>query len=315
MNGDVVQQRPMSPQQLRAVVYKIARTYLEVERGLRPPDHLATFLSPDEYRRHRITPRAPAGVVRPVRPPDIGRVRIDLATSDRVDARALVRGHEDRWSMLLVDLCRVGRGWQVEKLDRLERLISNQPREVEVASNDMSERVRRLEGERRSVATAYEAVSNRIERIGDRRTKAARALAPELDRWAKRLDELDTEASNYARTIRLHEELGTADRLQGGHDRHRTDDAGTAQPLLGPRPEDPCLGPIWDDAVECLDAYRARWGLSAGDPIPRVTGDEQAAERRELVDRLREAVRAVGATGLDHGGHIELAPMPTGIEL
>jgi hypothetical protein len=64
--------------QVRAQIYKIVRVYLEIERGLRPPDQLEKYLTPAEYRRHRRCPQPPASRPREaVLPTDVGRIRLD----------------------------------------------------------------------------------------------------------------------------------------------------------------------------------------------------------------------------------------------
>jgi hypothetical protein len=273
MNDDASQARSMNRRQLRAVVYKIAVTYLEVERGLRPPDQLAAFLSPTEYRRHRATTRRPRAVVRPVRPPDIGRVRIDAATSKRVNASVLVRRDDDAWSSLLVDLEKTGRGWQVDRLDRLERLLPPDPRQVEIIGDALAPRAGSLDGERRPVAAAHDPAAEAVEE-------------PEVPAAERAL---------LARPRRLPEDHGTSTLPEQPHDGHGRDAADTS--ILGPRPENPSRAQIWDSVKEELDAYRDRWDLPAAEPLLHSpASEEQAGELQQLLHRLADAVNDLAPT-------------------
>lgn len=293
----------MRRQQLRAIVYKIAVSYLEVERGLRPREQLAAFLSPAEYRRHLIMPPVSETAVGPVRPPDIARVRVDSMTPDRVRASALVRRADDRWSNLLVDLHQVGRGWQVTKLDRLERIVVREPRTVEVSEVDDARRVRSVQEERRLAMAAVEAIRARIDAIGDRRTRAARELRPELERWEGHVTYLTAELEALNTTQRLREQHGasmaprsaTADLADRGHE--------TAKTLLGPRPDDVIQAMVWDQAAEALGAYCQKWALDEDAILGPVIGDEHAADRRQLLEHLRCAAHALD----DHMEDVERA--------
>lgn len=277
MTEQPAQRHPMTPRQLRAVIYRIAVIYLEVERGLRPPDQLAAFLSPAEYRRHRVTTRGARATARPVRPPDIGPARIDAATPDRVSASLLVQRDDNRWSALLIDLKRTGRGWQVDRLDRLERFVPREPRHVEIDESACDRRRRFVERERQTVDAVYRAVQRRYDSIPDKRTKPARALRPELNRWAERLASLD-------------EELRVLPACKAVEHVRDTDRGGTASD--GARAVDATD----DAAVRTLDIetliarYRKRWGLALDEPVLGIPVDEiQSVDRRELLVTIREA--------------------------
>jgi hypothetical protein len=77
---------PTDPQ-VRAQIYKIVRVYLEIERGLRPPEQLENYLTPAEYRRHRRRPQPPASRPREaVLPTDVGRIRLDRHLPGQITA-------------------------------------------------------------------------------------------------------------------------------------------------------------------------------------------------------------------------------------
>lgn len=80
--------------QVRAEVYKIVRAYLEIERGLRPPEQLERYLTPAEYRRHRQHP--PDQTIRTgqaVLPTDIRRIHLDRHLPGQITATAATSGY------------------------------------------------------------------------------------------------------------------------------------------------------------------------------------------------------------------------------
>lgn len=267
--------RPMTASQLRAVVNQIARTYLEVERGLRSPDQLAAFLSRAEYHRHRVTSRGPRAASRPVRPTDIGKVRLDAATPDRVNASVRVRRDDGTWSALVVDLKQTGHGWHVERLDRLERLLPREPRNVEIDEDAVERRRHFVERERQTVDAAYRAVRRRYDRIPDKRTTPARALRPELDRWEDRLADLDSELRD----------LRAAGRTESHELTHgAVDDGVPAEVDAGAR------SARGNDFEALVGRYRDRWGIAPDAAIFGTPVDEiQEADRRELVAAIQAA--------------------------
>ena len=294
MTEQPMQPRPMTRQQLRAVVYRIAVIYLEVERGLRPPDQLAAFLSPAEYRRHRATTPGPRSAARPVRPHDIGRVFIDASTPQRVNASAMVRRGEDDWSALLIDLKQTGQGWQVERLGRLERLLPREPRHIEIDEDADERRVRVVEHERRAVEAAYAAASRRYERVPDRRVGEAKALREERNRLSARLEELEREASSLSQR-RFHAAVSTAGDLPGSSEQPPAQ--GAVETILGPRPDDPHWADVWDRAGKALAAYQDQWSLGSPTELLHAARVEmQESERRDLLQLLAHAVQELEAS-------------------
>lgn len=285
MTEQPAQLRPMTANQLRAVVYRIAVTYLEVERGLRPPDQLRTFLSPAEYRRHRITRRGQHAASRPVRPTDVRKVRLDAATRDRVNASVLVRRDDDRWSSLLVDLRQTGHGWTVDRLDRLERLLPREPHHVEIDEEAIDRRRRFVEAEQRAVEAATTAASRRYERLPDKRVRGAKALRDDRDRWRARLEELQAEGALLNRG-RQADHGPARESPDGEHPRARS----AVEATLGPRPGEPDRAQMWDRAEQALAAYAERWDLNPSNALLRgACIDAQEAERRTLLQVVARA--------------------------
>lgn len=80
---------------LAEAVAELARIYLEVERGLRPRQHLARWLTPDAYLRQHDTRLSRHPDAGPVRNTDVRRVRLCRMSNDRVHAVAVAREDGD----------------------------------------------------------------------------------------------------------------------------------------------------------------------------------------------------------------------------
>lgn len=290
--------RQMTRQQLRTVVHKIARTYLEIERGLRPPGHLEPLLTDNESRRHRITHRGTTGPAGPVRPHDIGPIHLAPQTPGWQRATLRVRDTEGHWSALVLDLTDTGRGWKIDRLDRLERLI-RPPQQIEPEhGHHLDRRIRQAQEERLLATAALQRITDRLDAIGDQRTRPARQLKPHHDHWTRRVEELDQELQTLTRTRDLRQVHNlTPDPPRGDQEQISAPDDLTTD-LLGQRPTDADAGRLWDHAAEHLYSYQQRWGpLDAG---PADTSDgEQTAARHALIETLRDTVRDLRAQG--HG--------------
>lgn len=279
--------RQMSNAQLQAVIYHVARVYLEVERGLRPPEQLQTFLSPSEYRRQRLEPRPERPRLGPVQMRDMGPIHFERHADDHITANLVARRGDDRWGAVVLEMRGTETGWRVSHLERLERAV--QPRqEADVDSPEpaglIERRIRMTKAERSLVGAAMTATARRIEDIGDRRTKRSKQLTTQLDRWADRLSDLDEELETLARRREL---LAQAPPLGEQQDASKSL-ARDPEGLLGPRPPDPDSARAWDRIAGDVQSYQARWNIADGDPPLGAPpeSDDQAAERRALIKRI-----------------------------
>ena len=298
MNDSQQPARPPTRRQLRAVVHKVAHTYLEVERGLRPPDHLAAFLTDREYRRHRILPPDLAPGQGPVRPHDIGPIHLTNTASGRIHASVLLRRDTDRWSALVIGLDHRDHTWKVDKLDRLEHLRRGLQRQqaTHVPDEDIGRRIRLVEEELLLAKAAKRAVENRLDDIGDRRTKRARAATAERDRWTDRTRELEGELADLRRSQQLrrqHDLIAETDvEAVDWRDQRRSDvDQGL------PEPGDADVASIRDTATRELLDYRQRWNLPddvspLAAPVATV---EQGADRQRVIEHLHGALQELQA--------------------
>lgn len=189
--------RVMTPRQLRAVVHQIAHVYLEVERGLRPPDHLRRFLTVDEYARHRTTQLAYTGPAGPVRSDEIGRIHLSQFQADRVHGSVQVRRGENETSALIVDLQHSDSGWKVDTLGRLEHVLTLH--DLSGPDDDLvTRRLRTLNAEIEAISGAVTALDRRG-KVTDGRTAHGRALRARQLAWSTRIEQLRVERMRLER--------------------------------------------------------------------------------------------------------------------
>ena len=96
--------RELTDDELAQVVRYVAQLALEVERGLRPPDQLATVMDPTGLKRwQQVSPR-PAFPSRPVLPADIGPPRVRRPATGRAIANVTVRTEPGRWAAVSMSI-------------------------------------------------------------------------------------------------------------------------------------------------------------------------------------------------------------------
>ena len=195
MTTDRTGARIPTDQQLADMLRFVARTCLEVERGLRPPAHLASLLHPAEAA---LQPgqlgRFRAG---PVRDDHIGQPQVSRLSDTRAIGTVVTRTEGDRWGALSLEL-RVSRGrWRVAGLQRLlaaaqyrtppARADLGVPTPTQLAN--LSEAVR-------MARAAHEATSRRLAELPPGTPGYRTAL--DLDRyWQRTLRELDQQLAEY----------------------------------------------------------------------------------------------------------------------
>jgi hypothetical protein len=95
----------MSPEptdaQLARIVQVLAKLHLEIERGLRPAEQLATFMHPEQQHRWRYQrrhdPHLPGGAVHDT---DLGPVHLRRTDTGQVHASLTTTTHPGRWGSL-----------------------------------------------------------------------------------------------------------------------------------------------------------------------------------------------------------------------
>lgn len=288
-------------EQLRAAVSRIARIYLEVERGLRSPDHLKPLMGTrayDQLRRDPMETRHPG--VGPVVPADLGRIVIDRNLPRQVTATVATREFDDRWGGLVIHLQQRRDGWVVDALDRLHRRgLEAEQRPTTVASGDVTERIRIVEQERRLVQGAHGATVSRLDDLDrdldlddDHREQQRRELLKQADRWQSRLDELDMELDELTTTAALHRRYGSPQRATSDTDLWTRRLIESRDRVLGdePDPSRQTAHELWNAAVVEIEAYRTRWDITDETSLlgAEPSHELQARDRQRLVTLLSE---------------------------
>ena len=298
-------QRP-TDQQVAAIVRHLARKQLEIERGLRPPDHLAPHLTPAAYRLMRLRPREHFPRGGPVHPKDLSGVRLTRYPDGHVYATLSTREQDDRWGAITLQLKPGPDGRFV--VSELER-VRPRPMQRETAPEqhqDLEQQIRRAEDERRLTEAALRAENKRLASTDK---PAARAEARDLvSAYTSRLSDLDAELRDMRARQQTREAVATHEALEA-----------VASPpsyitkLLGEQPTDEGRLGLWQAARDAIEQYRTHWSIdgdTALGPVP--DRDDQSRHRDEVAQFVRTITpqlhrgtdRAVG-----RGRVIERAPV------
>lgn len=302
---------------LRAAVVHVARVYVEVERGLRSPDHLERILARREYQRHRREPpetRHPG--TGPVVPDDIGQVHLDRSVPGQVTASVNTRETGDRWGALTIHFRERREGWVVDHLQRLPRRgLEAEQKPTTIDPNGFTDRMREVEQELRLVSSARRGVQARLDDLLSRGDSAlpeppdARQLRDQLTHWTNHEAELERELAGLDRRRELHERLGLSPAYPGGGPLPEPAENSVTQRLdrvLGSRPDDPEDRQLWDAAHEEVRAYRRFWDIDDTRSLlgRQPTVEWQQRHRAHVVDLLRSTAanlrahqRAIGRDG------------------
>ena len=292
-----------SDRQLRAFLYHIAHVYLEVERGLRSPDHLERYLTAAEYRRHRtLRINARDRARESVLPTDIGHIHIDRHLQGQITAAIPTREIGDHWGALVLHLAHRREGWRIDQLQRLDRPnIARETTPSAPGATDLEQRISRVEEERKLVQAAHRATTSRIKDLraaGNRDADGKQDLRQQrqLQRtWKRRAVELDHELDQLHRRRQLARETrGNRPHGNGTHPAEFTQDQ--LVHVLGPVPADPSRSRLWHGVADTIQNYRRRWNITDERTVLGAVTDNQTHfnERHELAFTLRAAARALG---------------------
>ena len=194
MTADGARGRVPTDEQVADILRFIARTCLEVERGLRPPAHLESLMDPAQ---RCVQPgqlgRFSGG---PVQNNHIGKPQISRLTDTHIVATVVTRTEGDRWGALTLKVRAQGGRWRVVDLQRLLAVAHYRtPRTTRVAVPS-DDRIAQITEARRMVAAAHEATSRRLADLTPAAPgyPAARDLARH---WQRRLGELDRQLTDF----------------------------------------------------------------------------------------------------------------------
>jgi hypothetical protein len=287
--------------QIRADVYRITRVYLEIERGLRPPDQLEKFLTDAEYRRHRKTPHHPSSRTREaVLPTDVGRIHLDRHLPGQVTATVPTRETGERWGALVLHFARDHTGrWRIDQLQRLSRpSVVRDPDRRPSEPKDLDVRIGEVETERRVVEAAHRAATTRLRELrhanGDKGRQ--REVRGQQQTWKRRRNELDDELTHLRTTRGLRARLADLDRRPQQPATDLTD--AQLERALGPVPDDDWRRRLRDGLIAEIHIYRRRWSVTDERNVlgPDPVDPDHQRDRDELADTLRAAARALGTS-------------------
>jgi hypothetical protein len=277
-----VAQQP-TDQQVAAIVRHLARKQLEIERGLRPPEHLAPHLTPAAYRLMRLRPREHFPRGGPVHPKDLSGVRLSRYPDGHVYATVSTREQDDRWGAITMQLKLGPDGRFV--VSELER-VRPRPMERETSQEqhqDLEQQIGRADDERRLTEAALRAEEKRLS-LTDQ--GAVRAEAKDLvSAYESRLSDLDTEL----RDLRARQQARAAVSA------HEAREGLTSPPayitkLLGERPSDEGRIGLWQAARDAIEEYRAHWSIDGETAFGRQPEDENQSRHREEAIQFVRAI-------------------------
>ena len=191
--------------QVGDIIRFLARTCLEVERGLRRGGHLHRLLDPavaDQWHRRRMLGRYPGG---PVLDSDLGSVRWSRY-GGRIVATATTRTNPDRWGSLTLQLDRRDDGrWQLTDLQRLLTATRYNTRHENPLPppepSDPQQRHQLATGDRRLAKAALDATRRRLTDL-DGNGPAVRAARELARHWTATVTQLDLELAALNRRSR-----------------------------------------------------------------------------------------------------------------
>lgn len=132
----------LSDDQLADILRFLARTCLEVERGLRPPAHLDSLMSPPQrwVQRDQLG-RFDGG---PVRDDHVGQPQTSRLTDTHIVGTVLTRTEENRWGALSLELRAQGGRWRIADIHRLLAAVHYRTPPIERAELHVRSNVERI---------------------------------------------------------------------------------------------------------------------------------------------------------------------------
>lgn len=188
MTTDGTAARTPTDVQLTDILRFVARTCLEVERGLRPAAHLTSLMDPTQRIIH------PGQLGRfgggPVQNSHIGQPQISRLTDTHIVATVVTRTEGDRWGALTLKLRAHGGRWRVADLHRLLAVTHYRTPPTTRVAVPAGDPIKHIAEARRMVAAAHEATARRLAELTPDAPgyRAAHDLARH---WQRKLGELD----------------------------------------------------------------------------------------------------------------------------
>ena len=198
MSADRGAVRIATDEQMADILEFIARTCLEVERGLRPPGHLLELMDPDTGLRWSRSGKIGRFHGGPVQDDQLGDPHFTRLGDAEVAATVVTRTEGDRWGALTLQMQADEQGrWRIADLQRLRATTHYRagPSQTMPPEEPATRRMEFVVEDRRLAAAAHQAVTRRL---GDLNPDAPGYRATrDLDRyWAHKLAELDRELTD-----------------------------------------------------------------------------------------------------------------------
>lgn len=210
-----------SDQQLRQIARRLAKFYVEVERGLRPLKQLEPYLTRPAYQRLRSDDAPHYPYDGPVVAEEIGHVTLAHQRNGTIHATVPTRETGQHWGSLLFQLRPTFEGrFAVAEIHRLRRTgldqqAERQPRE----QPSLQDRIERVRGERALIDAAIGATKARLRDLSTQPTRdyaTEQRLMHEAAAWERRQYERDRELRTLERQRRLpHRERSVVQRQAG----------------------------------------------------------------------------------------------------
>jgi hypothetical protein len=200
--------------QLERYAEFLARTTLEIERNLRPPEALREFMPPAVWARWRQampTGRFDGG---PVLKADIGPPHLQRLAPTRAIASVTTRTDRQRWGALTLKLETFEGRWQATSLQRLlaaTHYRTGADRDQPVLEVPLEQRLATARGDRDQARAALTATERRLEELPSRGAARRPAvqlkatwehLVVQLDREIAALTQREQAARSVQRTLR-----------------------------------------------------------------------------------------------------------------
>lgn len=184
----------LTDDQVADIVRFLARACLEMERGLRPAEHLRRFMHPSTAHRWPQPGRIGRFGGGPVQPQDLGPPQVSRLTDGHAMAIITTRTEEDRWGALTLQLRAHAGRWHLVDLQRLLPAAHYHARPPTPLSPavPLDERIGRIQEERQLAAAAHTAATRRLAELAPDDPRYG--MAGDLVRsWRRTVSQLDRE--------------------------------------------------------------------------------------------------------------------------
>jgi len=184
----------LTDDEIRMLASHIARLCLEVERGLRSPDHLRQLADPHKPSRWTRALKVGRFHGGPPVPADIGPPHLSRIREDHAVVTVVTRTEGLRWGAITLQLRARGTTWHIADLQRLLAAAHYRSGQARAPVDEMSldEKIQRASAERRLVGAALATVRRRLRDLHDPDARRG-AIQSQADYLQRALGDLDRE--------------------------------------------------------------------------------------------------------------------------